>query len=159
MKTGKMLLIGCGVTAAVLLALAAAVIAFFWHVAQDPKDVTISIESPDTVALKEEFTVTVVVHNERTKRDFGLTDVDVAEDYLQGFLILGTDPKPKTSVHVPIDNKRSYSFNQPVKPGGTARFAFRLRPLKAGLHRGDVDVCEGMRFLTTQLQTLVEEPK
>ena len=62
-------------------------------------------------------------------------------------------------MHVPIDNKRSYTFDRPVKPGETARFVFKLRPVKAGLSRGDIDVCEGMRFLTTQAQTLVEETK
>lgn len=159
MKTYQVVLIGCGALAAVVLMVAVAVTAFIWHVAQDPKDVSISVEGPTTVRLKEEFTVTVIVRNERPKTVFRLTDVDVAEKYLQGFLVLGTDPKYTSSMHVPFDDSRSYTFNRPVKPGDTARFVFRLRPFKTGMYRGDIDVCEGMRFLTTQVQTLVEEPK
>jgi hypothetical protein len=35
------------------------------------------------------------------------------------------------------------------------RFEFRLRPRVAGYYSGDVDVCEGLRFLSAGLQTQV----
>jgi hypothetical protein len=159
MSAKKWLLIGCGGAVALLLAAIAAVVAFFWYVGQDPKGVAISAEAPSTVRLKEEFTLTITVRNERARKDLPLSDVDIAEDYLDGFLVVSTDPKPKSNMHVPLDNKRSYTFDCRIPHGDSARFTFRLRPVKTGLYRGDIDVCEGMRFLTTQVQTLVEGPE
>ena len=156
---GRHILIGCGVFCAIGLLAAGVGVAFLWHVVEDPKGVVVSIEGPKTVALTEEFTVTVVVQNQRAKSVFDLTDVDISEEYLNNFLVLDTTPVATSNEHVPLVNKRSYKFNHPINAGESARFAFHLRPVKAGLYQGDVDVNEGMKSLSTQVQTLVEARK
>ena len=83
-----------GSIAALGLLIGVGVVGFIVYAGQDPKGVAVSVEGPSNVKLNEEFALTVVVHNERAKKDFGLTDIDVAEGYLQGFQILGTDPDP-----------------------------------------------------------------
>jgi hypothetical protein len=157
MSAGKKILIGLLSLVAIGIIIIIAVFGFVLYAGQDPKNVAVSLEGPHTVKIKEDFTITVVVQNQRKEDDLHMTDVDVAEEYIQGFLILDTDPKPKSSMHVPVDNKRSYTFDQVIKAGETARFEFHLRPKKAGLYQGEIDVCEGVRFLTAQVQTLVEE--
>jgi hypothetical protein len=157
MTAGKAVAIGCGVTALVFLVVGAATILWIRHVSQDPQGVAISVEGPLEVPVGEEFTLTLVVENQRPAKPFGLTDIDFDEQYLEGFFVLGTDPPAMSSQHVPIDNTRSFSFNRPVPPATTMRFKFRLRPAKPGIFKGDIDVCEGSQFLTTLAQTLVKE--
>lgn len=157
--TKQGVLIGCAGVALVFLVLIVSVAVWFRHVAQDPEGVAVSLEGPQAVAKGEEFALTVVVKNEREQDPFDLTDIDIAEEYLEGFFILGTDPAAKSSMHVPIDNSRSFSFNTPIPPRESRRFSFRLRATMVGVFRGDVDVCEGSRFLTAFAQTLVAEPE
>jgi hypothetical protein len=44
-----------------------------------------------------------------------------------------------------------------VPAGETRVFAWKLRGVESGMFRGDVDVCEGMQFLTSMAQTRVVE--
>jgi hypothetical protein len=155
MRKQHLLLFGCGGVALAFVAVVVSLVGWLWYLGQDPKGVAISVEGPQTVAVGEEFDLTVVVRNWRVGDSFELSDIDVAEEYLEGFLILGTEPEAKSSMHVPIDNTRSYSFDTPIPPGQTKRYRFRLRAAAQGLFRGDVDVCEGSRFLSTPTQTMV----
>jgi len=155
MDTKRVLLIGCGAAAAIAVLLAAAAGIWVWHAAKDPEGVRVTIEAPDTVAVGEEFVMSVAVENLREDRPFNLTDVDVHDDYLKGFAVLGTEPPAKSNMHVPLDNSMSYSFDVSIAPKETQRFRFRLRPPAPGVFRGNVDVCEGSRFLTTGAQTAV----
>ena len=43
-----------------------------------------------------------------------------------------------------------------IPAGQTNVFIFKLRAVKAGVFSGDVDVCEGQRFLTDTAQTEVK---
>jgi hypothetical protein len=155
MSSKRALAVGCGVAALVAAAIAIAVVAWILHVVQEPKGVKVTVEGPLEVAIDEEFTLTIVIRNERRNRAFGLTDIDLADEYVNNFMVLGTDPAARSSTHVPIDNTRSFSFDHPIPPGGEARYAFRLRPVAVGVFRGDVDVCEGQQFLSALLQTQV----
>ena len=132
-----------------------AAIAGLLYLIQDPSGVAIWVEGPPTVRVEEEFTLTVVVHNERQDQPFGLTDIDIADDYFNRFILLETSPRARSSMHIPIDESRSFSFDEAIPPGEVMRFDFRLRAITAGIARGDVDVCEGMRFLSALLQTEV----
>jgi hypothetical protein len=60
-------------------------------------------------------------------------------------------------MHVPFDNRRSFTFDVSLPPGESRTFTFRLRAEKPVLNRGDVDVCEGLRFITGMAQTSVRE--
>lgn len=157
MTVKRVLIIGCSGVALFFGVAVVALGALFWHVAQDPEGVSVSVENPLTVGLGEEFTLAVVVHNEREDRAFELSDIDIGEAYLEGFLIVATEPRFKSSMHVPIDDTRSFAFNVAIPPRESRRFEFRLRPAQVGVWRGDVDICEGTQFLTTVAQTAVEQ--
>ena len=159
MSKKQALVIGCGGVIVVFGIVLIALVAWIWHVAQDPPDVAISVESPTTVSVGQEFTLSVVIENQREERAFQLTDIDIADEYLKSFLVIGENPHAESSTHIPIDNTRSFSFNQAVPPREVMRFDFTLRPTAPGLYRGDVDVCEGQRFLSTLLQTEVRSDK
>lgn len=150
-------LIGCGVSAAVALVVGVGIVVVFVIAAQDPKGVAVTIHGPERVTVGKSFDLTVEICNERPKKPFGLSDIDINEDYLDGFTIVSTSPTANSSMHVPLDNSRSFNFDQTIAAGETRRFTFKLRAETSGMFRGDVDVCEGMRYLSQMAQTVVEE--
>ena len=155
MKT-KSVLIGCGAVLAIFLLLAVAVGAWFWHVSQDPVGITMSIDSPDEVKRDQVFDLKIEVVNNRAKKSMTVTSIDIHDEYLQGFVVISQTPPSKKSQHVPVDDSRSFDFNVTIPAGQTNVFIFKLRAVKAGVFSGDVDVCEGQRFLTDTAQTEVK---
>jgi len=157
MNTKKAIFIGCGaVTLLGLLAIAGFVM-FIAHVAKDVEGVAVTINSPTDVTVGETFKLEISVKNERQGEVLQLSEIDIADEYINAFTVISMDPNPKTQIHVPIDNSRSYTFDRKIPAGKTQVFTWELRAEKAGIYRGDVDVCEGMRFVTSLAQTVVKE--
>lgn len=129
----------------------------FIHVVQDVQGVAVSANSPLDVAVGETFDLTVEVKNERKTKVLELSDVDINEEYLAGFSVISIDPEFKSTMHNPIDNSLSYTFGVTIPAGETRTFTFTLRAEKAGIYRGDVDVCEGTRLITAVAQTVVKD--
>jgi hypothetical protein len=153
----KWVAFGCGGCLLVVVIAAVAMVSCVGYFGQDPQGVEVVVSSPMDVAVGEVFRLDVEVTNRRDTEPFGLTDVDLDEGYLESFTVVRTVPEHKSSMHVPIDNSRSFTFDRPVAPGETAVFTFELRAEEVGSFRGDVDVCEGARFLTKMVQTTVRE--
>jgi hypothetical protein len=157
MPAKKTIAWGCGIAALVCLAGVAAVALLLAYLVQDVKGVGVSVDGPTDVVVGQTFALSVTVTNERPRKVLALSDVDIAEDYLAGFTVSTIDPRPKSSVHVPFDNSRSFTFGVQIPPGASRTFTFKLRAEKPGVYRGDVDVCEGARFITGMAQTSVKE--
>ncbi|HYC71146.1 MAG TPA: hypothetical protein VEB66_08075 [Opitutaceae bacterium] len=153
----KSLLLGCGIALAICLLVVAGFIGFLFYIAVDPPDITAVVSAPAEVKVGEAFDLEVVVTNRRAKGAMALSDIDVGESYLAGFKLASVEPTPKSSMHVPIDESRSFTFSVGIPAGESRTFVFRLQAETAGLHAGDVDVCEGLRFLTKSAQTRVLE--
>jgi hypothetical protein len=151
------ILVGCGTAALLGLLMMGLMVAFVVHVIQDPEGMEIAVRSPLDVAAGETFTVAVDVTNRRERKALTVPDVDICNVYLEGFVIVATDPVPQSVRHVPIDNSLSHVFNKSIGPGETETFTFSLRAEKPGIFRGDVDVCEGARFTTATVQTVVKK--
>jgi hypothetical protein len=156
-NTKKGILIGCGVL--VLLAGLAAVIGggiyFFAHLSEDVEGMYIEVKAPAEVVVGEGFDLEVIVKNDRPDKKLMVSDVDLADEYLAGFTVSSVTPKVKSSMHVPIDNSRSYTFDVTIPPGGSHTFVFKMLARKAGHFSGEIDVCEGMQFVTYVAETTV----
>jgi hypothetical protein len=157
MTTKKAVLLGCGIATLVLVAVVAAVVLGFVYLTQDVKGMGVAVDSPTDVVVGQSFDLTVTVTNERPRKALLLSDVDIAEVYLEGFTVGVISPNPKSNKHVPVDNSRSFTFDVKIPPKQAKTFTFTLRAEKAGIFRGDVDVCEGARFTTGMAQTSVKE--
>ncbi len=158
MPSKKAIALGCGIAGAVCLIGVVAVVLFVAYVAQDVQGAGISVNGPADVVVGQTFDLTVTVTNERPRKALALSDIDIAEEYLEGFTVSKINPKPKSTQHVPIDDSRSFSFGVSIPAGESRDFIFTLRAEKSGLYRGDVDMCEGARFTTGMAQTNVKEP-
>ena len=157
MTTKKALIIGGGAFALIVIAVAIGVVLFLSHVAKDVEGVVVTVNGPTDVVVGQTFDLEIIVKNERSGKVLLLSDVDIAEEYLAGFTVSSVKPTPKSNTHVPIDNSRSYTFSVSISPGTSQSFIYTLRAEKAGIYRGDVDVCEGMQFITGMAQTVVKE--
>jgi hypothetical protein len=157
MTTKKIIGIACGGIALFAVVVVAALVIFVVYVAKDVEGVSIDVKGPpEVVAVGDNFKLEVVVKNDRPRKVLNLSDVDIAEDYLAGFTVSSIDPPSKSNMHVPIDNKRSFKFDIPISPGSSTNIVFNLRAEKSGVFRGDLDVCEGARFVTGMAQTSVK---
>lgn len=154
----KVLLIGCGVSLVLFIVLIfAGAIGYFVWIIEDPEGIAVSAETPSHVSVGEIFDLTVSVDNKRESKDFKLSDIDISEEYLNGFSIVSIDPPPKSSMHIPIFNMTSFTFDSHIPAGEKRIFIFKLRGEIPGVFRNDLDVCEGQRFVTTIVQTVVKK--
>ncbi|MGH9776840.1 MAG: hypothetical protein ACRD5I_00355 [Candidatus Acidiferrales bacterium] len=110
------------------------------QIASGPKDVTIQVNAPLHVKVKEGFVVEVRVQNTSAQSQ-RLDSIDVGDRYLQGVAIQSTEPAFKQSMHVPIVNMQSYEFGQPIAAGGEVVVKFHAVAVQAGDYSATVDVC------------------
>lgn len=156
MTTKKIIALGCGFVGLIGVLLVALFVLFVAHIAQDPENMRITVDAPTTVKQGQEFQLVVQVINDRSKGPLTVDSIDIGEDYLKGFAVVSCEPAFAASTKIPIDDSRSYEFKAPVPPGGTNQFVFKLQARQAGHFSGELDVCEGMRFLTMVVETQVE---
>ncbi len=156
MSTKKILLIGCaGATVAGLLLLALFIL-FVVHVAKDPEGMKLVVNAPATVARGKEFELVINVVNDRKGQPLKVSDIDIGEEYLKGFSIVGSEPAFVSSSKNGILENRTFTFNHSIPPGATNAFVFKLLGRKAGKYSAEVQVSEGMRMLTMVVETQVE---
>ena len=121
-----------------------------------PEDVRVGVEAPAIVEAGESFTIVATVHNDAPTEQI-LTDLDVADEYLKGINIGASDPPFSDSMHIPIDNTRSYSFDLPIPPGGSISVTFEAVALHPGDYAGEIDFCinSDVSFVSSPVRTVV----
>jgi hypothetical protein len=157
MSVKKALVIGCSLASFLAVVLLAVVVGWLIWIVQDVEGVAVSVDVPLDVKVGESFEMLVQVTNQRPAKDLTLSDIDIADEYIESFAVISTDPPSKSVTHIPLDNSMSHTFDLTIPPGETQVFTFHLRAEKPGFYRGDVDVCEGTRFITATAQTVVKE--
>ncbi len=110
------------------------------QIASGPKDVTIQVNAPLHVKVREEFVVEVRVQNTAAQSQ-RLDSIDVGDRYLQGVAIQSTEPAFKQSLHVPLVNMQSYEYGQPIAAGGELVVKFYAVAVKAGDYSATMDIC------------------
>jgi hypothetical protein len=139
-----------------ILAFASAA-AFLVYISKDIEGAAVSMRSAAGVVVGETFALDITVKNERTAGILEISDVDIADEFMDGFIISSVEPKQKSSIHLPVDNSQSFTFDASIPAGDSLAIGFILLAVKAGVYRGDVDVCEGSRFITNYAQIAVKE--
>lgn len=150
----KAFLIGCG--ALVVLGIGGCVVMFSFLL-QQPENIEVSVDAPTRVTAGETFLISARARNTGDD-DRRLVDLDLADEYLEGILILDTEPDYRDSMHVPIDNTVSYKFELPIPPGGVAEVMLEAQALRAGDFAGDFDFCidSETSCLSSHVRTVVD---
>ncbi len=128
------------------------------HGCASPSDVTIKIaDAPVEVRQGQRFSFTCTVTN-TAEKDQELVSLDVADEYLEGIVVVGTDPAFKEATHIPLDNTMSYGYNIPLVRGKPVNVVFDCYAAKPGDYSGEVDFCinNDSSFLSYPIRTIVK---
>ena len=80
-----------------------------------PENIEVYADVPVSINQGELFTITTKIKNTSHKSQ-ELVSIDIANNYLDGIVILSTMPNYNDVMNVPIDNTTSYSFNRTINP-------------------------------------------
>lgn len=135
----RVLFAGAGCALVVVVGLVVLVI-FLGVLVQEPEGVRVSVGAPAEATVGEPFLARLQVEN-ISAEPRTLVDLDVADSYLEGFIIQSSSPPYTDTLHVPLDNTLSHSYDLPVPPGGSLVVLLTVMPVRTGDHYGDFDFC------------------
>ena len=120
-------------------------------------DFSATISMPSQVSAGDTFEMTVTVYNTAPQTQT-LYSLDLADEFMVGTDVIGSDPPYTSSMHVPIDNTESYEYMQPIPSGGSTTVVLTMLATIPGAWSGDIDVCvDGMaRFNSYPMATTVQ---
>jgi hypothetical protein len=140
MKTSKVLaVLGVGCLILVFAAGVAFVMGLRW-LSSEPEDIKVQVAVPVSVQEGQTFELKATVLNE-SNRARKLVDLDIADEYLAGLAVQSASPPFESSMHVPVDNSLSHTFNLDIPPKGRVDVTVTLYAARAGDYSGDLDFC------------------
>lgn len=123
----------------------------------DTDDFYAEISAPSSVSNGETFEIAVTVYNTASATQ-KLHSLDIADEYLEGLDVVGSDPGYDDLFHVPIDNTESYEYMDEIPAGGSVVVKLTMLATDAGTWSGDIDVCVNgdARFIAYPVTTTVQ---
>jgi hypothetical protein len=120
--------------------------------------VVVKAQAPLNAQLGSHFSIIATATNQ-TGAAKTLQDIDVADEYLQGIAIEGTDPPFKTAEHIPLDDTVSHHFELVIPPHGTVTVRFSAYAAHVGDYSGDFDFCidGGASCSSYALRTIIRQ--
>jgi hypothetical protein len=153
-----MALLGCG--GAVVLTVVVFAVWVWWIASRElPPEVQVEVEAPLSVASDAPFDIVARVTNGDDEAHT-LVDLDVAQSYLAGIAVVGTEPPFSEALRVPIAEVQSYSFNLALPAGKTVEVRFHAVAAHPGDHDGTFDFCIDNEYtcVSYPVRTLVRTP-
>lgn len=122
----------------------------------DPENVLVSIDSPPSVQLGDEFIIRFIVQN-TANREQSIVSLDVDNSYFEGIYINEIVPESSEVYELGLVDMLCHSFDIAVPPGESREVLFYATALQAGDFQGDVDFCinRDSSFLTKSIRTVV----
>ncbi|WAC21620.1 hypothetical protein OVA24_09510 [Luteolibacter sp. SL250] len=128
---------------------------YFLMVREEPA-FHVTVDHPDTVAVGEEFDLSVLVEG-RGGKPLNLGNIDFADGLLDGFEVVSAVPRPGSRTRA--FGLTSYYLEPAAKSASRYEFKLRLRARETGFWAGDIDCCTPMgNFLTTHISIDVGFP-
>jgi hypothetical protein len=115
-----------------------------------PHEILAWVDLPRAVAPGEPVSLQLTVFNGRAQGVFQVTSVDIADGFLDGFEVLTISPTPHAREHAL--GVLALALPADIAPGAAWQLEIRLKPRRAGVFVGDVDIWAGGRFLTRVAQ-------
>jgi hypothetical protein len=118
-----------------------------------PHEILAWVDLPRAVALGDPVSLQLTVVNGRAQGVFQLTSIDIGDGFLDGFEVLAISPTPHAREHAL--GVLALALPADIAPGAEWQLEIRLKPRRAGVFVGDVDIWAGGRFLTRVAQLQV----
>lgn len=159
MSTAKVIaLLGGGCLLLVVLAFAAMFLGVQW-LSKEPEGVRVEVTAPLEVTVGDQFEVVAAVRNLSDSRHT-LVDLDIAQEYLAGLAVQGSQPPFRDASHVPIDHTVSHSYDLTIRPDEEAKIVLSVVAVREGDYSGDFDFCidSEVHCLSYPARTIVRPP-
>lgn len=128
----------------------------YWVVSRDSPEFTVEAEHPDTVMVGDVFHFKVSITNDSTRR-MKLADLDLYEDFTNGFEILSVNPRPRSTSK--MFGFLTHEFARKLAPAETFDIVFEMKAQDSGVWGGDIDACTPTQnFVTHYTEIEVLEP-
>ena len=116
-----------------------------------------TVDMPGQVSNGETFDLVVTVFN-TAPQEQTLYSLDLADEFMAGTDVVGSDPPYLSTMHVPIDNTESYEYMKPIPSGGSTTVTLTMLATDAGSWAGEVDVCVdgNARYNSYMMSTTVQ---
>ena len=111
----------------------------------DLDNIEVYADVPVSINRGELFTITTKIKNTSNKPQ-KLVSIDIANNYLDGVVILGTVPNYNDIMNVPFDNTTSYSFNRIINPNSEIIIKFNAKAINSGAYNSTIDFCINSEF-------------
>lgn len=105
-----------------------------------PENIEVAVDSPTSIKQGERFAISVSVRN-TGRSEQTLVDLDIADEFLKGVVIEGSDPPFSESEHIPLDNTISYSYDLAIPPGREISITLSAYAAYQGDYSGEFDFC------------------
>ena len=115
--------------------------------------ISVNVSLSPEIKLNSTFDLIINVENNRKSRPFILTDFEIEEFYMEGFLLKEILPTPKL-LHKANDYK-IFRYDSMIPPNNSREFIIRLKAILNRVFRGDIKVMEGSQYLNVQMTTVV----
>ena len=128
-----------------------------YSAAEGPENVRVDLSQPTRVRTGEKFDIELRIDN-LARESQPLVDIDVAETYLEGIVIVGSDPPYRETFR--SFGMQTFEYDHDIPAGSSLTVKMHAEALKPGDFVGDVDVAVGgmLTFVTVVPRTLVESP-
>lgn len=103
-----------------------------------PENVRVEKILPDAVATGDEFSFSVVVHNDDV-REKELSTIDIEESFLEGILVSQTEPA--TTEEYYVFGYKIFDFGIPIPANSSVEVVFNAKAVQSGDFAGGLDVC------------------
>lgn len=132
-----------------------------WYVLAQPASeatvVTLRVDAPQRVVEGDTFDLRVTLHN-ATGRPIELVGIDLSGDYLDGFVLIRTEPDYLAEEEGPVF--RAFDYDIEIPANGDAHVVLRVQAVAAGDYTGDLDarLTGSTGLLTERLSTTITAP-
>ncbi|MHC4995127.1 MAG: hypothetical protein ACYTGQ_08760 [Planctomycetota bacterium] len=128
----------------------------YWLYVMEPgglSGVSVAVVCPSEAVVGETVDLKVVLSNTQEEAIAEEYTIDLPNRYLEGFMVLTIEPGAQDGTAV-MDT-RSYEFFVEMAPGASWEVSYRMRVMRPGEFRGELDVWQGERYVTHALETTI----
>lgn len=117
----------------------------------------VALEVPEEIVVGQEFAVTVAVSNPH-QESVVLDNLDIPNSFFEIFEVVSVSPAASSDSPVGGFGTQTWYYDRTLDPGGTYEIVLMLRPLEAGSHPIDMDVCNSYEDCTSLVTSLTVVP-
>lgn len=107
-----------------------------------------SLDFPSEIFVGQDFSMTVVLSNPH-QESVVFDNLDIPDGFFEVFEIVSVSPSASSGSPIGGFGSKTWYYDRALDPGGTYDVVLVLRPLAAGTHPIEMDVCNSYEDCTS----------